>query len=170
MVLLRVDPGLVIWLWITFGLVVLVLRLTAWDRIIGALDKRRERVTSELENARLAGEKAAAMLREYEEKIREGRSEAARIIEQARSDASRLREEMERQAGQDIMALKARADLEIQKAREEAELALRDHIVGLSFSVAEALLKRETASADNRAFVEEFADKLTSVSGRTAGG
>jgi F-type H+-transporting ATPase subunit b len=166
MVLLRVDPGLVIWLWITFGLVLLILRLTAWDRIIGALDKRREKVSSELENARLAGEKAAMMLREYEEKIREGRSEAARIIEQARSEASRLREEMERQAGQDILEMKARADLEIHKAREEAELALRDHIVGLSFSVAEALLKRETASADNRAFVEEFADKLTSAAGK----
>ncbi len=163
MVLLRIDPGLVIWLWITFGLVLLVLRLTAWDRIIGALDKRRERVRSELENARLAGEKAAVMLREYEEKIREGRSEALRIIEQARADASRLREEMQRRTAEEIREMKARAALEIEKAREEAELALRDRIVGISFSIADALLKRETTSPDNRVYVEEFADKLSAA-------
>jgi hypothetical protein len=43
MALLRIDPGLVIWLWITFGIILLILRLTVWDRITGALDKRRRR-------------------------------------------------------------------------------------------------------------------------------
>jgi F0F1-type ATP synthase membrane subunit b/b' len=94
--------------------------------------------------------------------------EAARIIEQARTDASRLREELERLAGEEVREMKARAALEIEKAREEAELALRDRLVGLSFSIADALLRRETTNADNRAFVEEFATRLSS--GQAAGG
>jgi F-type H+-transporting ATPase subunit b len=58
MALLRVDPGLVLWLWITFGIVLLVLRLTVWKTITGGLDKRSQRIADDLESARKAGERA----------------------------------------------------------------------------------------------------------------
>jgi F-type H+-transporting ATPase subunit b len=161
MALLRVDPGLLIWLWITFGIVLLILRFTVWGRIIGALDKRSDRIASDLDAARRAGEKATSVLAEYEQKIREGRAEAARIIEGARADASRLREEMLRQMQQEAAEIRERAKADVERAREDAEKALRGQVVSLSFSIADALLKRETATGDNRAFVEEFAERLT---------
>ncbi len=162
MALLRVDPGLVIWLWITFGIILVVLRLTVWDRIVGGLDKRSQRIASDLDSARKAGEKAGAVLAEYEQKIREGRAEAARIIEDARVEASRLKEDILRQSQVEAQDLKDRAAHEIERAQEDAERALRGQVVSLSFSIADAILKRETGSADNRAFAEEFAEKLVS--------
>ena len=94
MALLRVDPGLIIWLWITFGIVLHILRLTVWKQITGGLDRRSGKIAADLESARKAGEKAVAVLAEYDQKIREGRAEAARIIEEARNEASRLRESL----------------------------------------------------------------------------
>ena len=38
-------------------------------------------------------------------------------------------------------------------------------VVSLSFSIADSILKRETGSTDNRAFVEEFADRLLGAAG-----
>ncbi len=160
MVLLRVDPGLVIWLWITFGIVLLVLRFTAWDKITAALDKRSQRIASDLKRAREAGERAGAVEAEYAQRLREGREEAARIIEQARADASRLRESMLEQAQAEAREMRERAAHEIALAREDAERTLRGQVISLSFSIADSLLRRETASPDNRAFVEEFADRL----------
>jgi len=160
MVLLRVDPGLVIWLWITFGIVLIVLRLTAWKRITGALDQRSQRVARDLEAARQAGERAGAVQAEYERTLKEGREEAARIIEQARTDASRLRESLLEQSHAEAREVRERALHEIELAREDAERALRGQVISLSFSIADSILKRETGSTDNRAFVEEFADKL----------
>jgi F-type H+-transporting ATPase subunit b len=160
MALLRVDPGLIIWLWITFGILLLILRLTVWDTITGALDKRSQKIASSLDAARLAGAKAESVLAEYEAKIREGRVEAARIIEAARGEASQLKEEILRQSQEEARETKERAAREIEKAQEDAEKALRGQVVALSFSIADAILKRETGTADNHAFVEEFADKL----------
>jgi F-type H+-transporting ATPase subunit b len=160
MALLRVDPGLVIWLWITFGIILLVLRLTVWDRITGGLDKRSERIASELAAARQAGEKAGVILAEYDQKIRDGRLEAARIIEDARVEASRLKENILRRSQEESQEIKDRAAREIERAQEDAERALRGQVVSLSFSIADAILKRETGTADNRAFVEEFAERL----------
>src|SRR5271157_3654870 len=167
MALLRVDPGLVIWLWITFGIILIVLRLTVWNRITSGLDKRSERIASDLEAARKAGEKAASVLAEYDEKIREGRNEAARIIEEARNEASRLRESLLLQSQAEAREVMERAAQEIARAREDAERALRGQVVSLSFSIADSILKRETGSQDNRVFVEEFADKL--IAGAPAG-
>jgi F-type H+-transporting ATPase subunit b len=160
MALLRVDPGLVIWLWITFGIILLVLRLTVWDRITGALDKRSDRIATDLEAARKAGEKAGAILEEYDRKIREGRAEAARIIEEARVEAARLRESILEQSQAEARELKDHAANEIALAREDAERALRGQVVSLSFSIADSILSRETGSPDNRALAEQFADRL----------
>jgi F-type H+-transporting ATPase subunit b len=160
MALLRVDPGLVIWLWITFGIILLILRLTVWKRITAALDKRSDRIATDLESARKAGERASAVLAEYDQKIREGREEAARIIERARNEASRLRESMLLQSQAEAREVKERAAQEIDLAREDAERGLRGQVISLSFSIADSILRRETSTPDNRAFVEEFADKL----------
>jgi len=158
--LLRVDPGLVIWLWITFGIILLILRFTAWDRITGALDRRSQKIASDIESARLAGEKAKAVVAEYDATLRQGKLEAANIIEEARTEAARLREEMLGKSWAEVREVKARAAQEIEKARETAELGIRGQIVDMSFAIAEAILNRETGTPDNRAFVEEFADRL----------
>jgi F-type H+-transporting ATPase subunit b len=168
--LLRVDPGLIIWLWITFGIILLILRLTVWGKITGALDKRSGKIAADLDSARQAGEKATAVLAEYDQKIREGRAEAARIIEASRVEAARLKEDVLRQSQEESRELRERAAREIEKAREDAERALRGQVVSLSFSIADAILKRETGTADNRAFVEEFAEKLSLGAGSTGGG
>jgi F-type H+-transporting ATPase subunit b len=160
MQLLRVDPGLLIWLWITFGIVLIVLRFTVWGRITGALDRRSDRIASELEAARRAGEKATAALAEYERTVSDGRAEAARIIENARAEAARLREDVLRRSQEEAREVRDRARADTERAREDAERELRGRVVTLSFSVAEALLKRETDTPDNRRFVEEFADRL----------
>ena len=169
MALLRLDPGLIIWLWITFGIIILILRFTVWGRITGALDKRSQKVASDIESARRAGEKATEVLAEYDQKIREGKAEAALIIEEARTQASRLKEELLLKTQEELRGLRERAAQEIAKAQEDATRALRGQVLSLSFTIADAIIKRETGSADNRAFVEEFADKLTVGAGASGG-
>ncbi len=160
MALLRVDPGLVLWLWITFGIILVILRFTVWGRITGGLDKRSERIASELEAARLAGEKAGVVQAEYAETLRAGREEAAKIIEDARVEAAKLREAILAQSQAEAREMKERAANEIALAQEDAARALRGQVVSLSFSIADSILKRETGGADNRAMAEEFAERL----------
>jgi len=165
MALLRVDPGLVLWLWITFGIILVILRFTAWDRITGALDKRSQKIASDLEAGRLAQEKASVVLAEYDATIKRGKAEAAQLIEDARTEAARLREEMLEKSWAEVREQKAKAAQEIEKARETAEMGIRSRIVEMSFAIADAVLKRETSTPDNRTFVEEFADRL--IEGRS---
>jgi F-type H+-transporting ATPase subunit b len=160
MALLRVDPGLVLWLWITFGIILVILRFTVWGRITGALDKRSERIAADLEAARQAGEKAGAVQAQYADTLRAGREEAAAIIEEARAEAARLREGILAQSQAEAREMRERAAHEITLAREDAQRELRGQVISLSFSIADSILKRETGGADNRALAEQFADRL----------
>ena len=104
------------------------------------------KIASNLESARRAEERAGAVLAEYDQKIREGRAEAARIIEEARTEASRLRESVLQQSQTEAREQREHAAQEIALAREDAERSLRGHVVSLSFSIANSILKRETAT------------------------
>jgi F-type H+-transporting ATPase subunit b len=160
--LLRVDPGLVIWLWVTFGIVLVVLRFTAWDAIMGALDKRSSKIVTGLADAEAASAKAAAMLKEYEARIAEGKLEAARIVEQARTEASAAKERMARETQEEILEEKRKARLEIEKAREDAMLSVQGEIGSLALLLASSILKREVTAADNARLIADFSAKLAS--------
>jgi F-type H+-transporting ATPase subunit b len=160
--LLRVDPGLVIWLWITFGIVLVVLRFTVWDKVMGGLDKRSNKIVTDLADAASASGKAVAMLKEYEAKIEEGKLEAARIVEQGRTEASAAKERMARETQEQILEDKRKAHLEIEKAREDAMLSIQGEIASLSLLLASSILKREVSAADNARLIAEFSEKLGS--------
>jgi F-type H+-transporting ATPase subunit b len=162
MSLLRVEPGLLIWLWITFVIVIVILRLTVWNRIVGGLDARAERIRSDLDGARKAGEDAHTLLEESTSRLEEGRQQAALVIEQARYQASVLREQLLSQVREDIEAERRKAAREIEQAREDAVRQLRTEVITLALEVARTVLKREVSTQDGTALVDEFLDTFPS--------
>lgn len=160
MALLRLEPGLLIWLWIAFGIVVLILRLTVWDKIVAALDARSTRIATDLETARKAAEDAKVSLEATQAALDEGKKKAAVIIEQARYQASLLKEQLIKDTRAEIVAERARATKEIEQAREQALSAIRQEIVKLSLEIAQAVLKREVSEKDNRALLDQMLEKF----------
>jgi F-type H+-transporting ATPase subunit b len=160
MTLLRVEPGLVIWLWIAFGIIVLVLRLTVWDRIVGGLDARAQRIRGDLDGARATGEEAKAILENARAKLEEGKHQAALVVEQARYQASVLREELLAKTRTEIEAERRKAGREIAQEREEAVARLRGEVVMLSVEIARAVLQREVTHGDEKALVDELLERF----------
>ena len=161
MALLRVDPGLVIWLWITFGIILLILRLTVWGRITGALDKRSQKIASDLDSARergREGRRGAGRVRP-EDPRRQGRGGAHHrggahggLPAEGRASCCRSQEE--------ARELRERAAHEIERPRRtpSARSAARSSPSPSPSRTPSS--SGRPAAPDNRAFVEEFADKL----------
>ena len=63
--LLEVNPGLVIWTFIVFGIVLFLLRRFAWDPISQALDRRAEKIHGDIERAQKLKEEAESKLSQY---------------------------------------------------------------------------------------------------------
>ena len=108
--LVQLDPGLFIWTILTFLVLLFLLAKFAWKPLLAALEERENKIKNSLEDA----EKAKAELERINVKSEE-------IIAKARSEAQSIRVEAKAATERIKADLKAKAEEDSKKAREEAE-------------------------------------------------
>ena len=65
MALFKIDPGVIIWTWITFILVLIILGKSTWKTIIRGLNSRADKIQDDLKEAERTKEKAKKSLANY---------------------------------------------------------------------------------------------------------
>ena len=56
--------------------------------------------------------------------------------------------------------MKKQAEIDIERAKEDAKQDIRNEMVNVAISASEEILKREVDNADNKRLAEEFIDQL----------
>lgn len=160
MALFRIDPGVVIWTWIAFILVLIVLGKSTWKIIIKGLNARAEKIQDDLKEAEKIRETAKKSLAAYREQIDNAKNEASSIIENARIEAGRVREKIISNAREEAEANKNKIMLEIDRAKEEVTNNMRRQTVDIAVVMAEKILKRNITKEDNQALIDEFINNV----------
>ena len=160
MALFRIDPGVVIWTWIAFILVLIVLGKSTWKIIIKGLNARAEKIQDDLKEAEKIRETAKKSLAAYREQIDNAKSEANSIIENARVEAGRVRETIIRAAREEAEANKNKIMLEIDRDKEAVTNDMRKQAVDIAVVMAEKILKRNITKEDNQALIDEFINNV----------
>ncbi len=160
--LFAINPGLIIWTWVIFLILLFVLRKWAWGPILGALETREKRIQDVLDGAAREREEAAQLLQEQRQLLEDSREQAQQIMAESRKASERLRAELldEARKQKDQIVENARGDIE--RERDHALELLRREAVDLSISAAGRVLRREIDSAENRRLVEEYLASLSS--------
>ena len=163
--LFAINPGLVVWTWLIFGLLLLVLRKWAWRPILDALDQREKRIQNALDQAAREREEAAKLLGQQREILGQVRGEAQEILAEGRKAGERLRAELMEEAQKQKREILERSREEILRERDEALATLRREAVDLSISAAGRVLEKNLDSKDNRRLVEEYLEALSKEDG-----
>lgn len=158
--LLSPEPGLMIWTWVTFACLFFVLAKFAWKPLMSGLEKRETTIRESIESAEKLKVDAEAMMRDYEEKIAQSKSEAHAIVEEGRRDAEVLRQDIEKKAQSESAAMIDRGRREIELARDKAVEEIRNEAVGLSLSIAEKILKKDVSTEENQKLAREALQSL----------
>lgn len=160
MALFRIDPGVVIWTWISFILVLIILGKSTWKIIIKGLNARAEKIQDDLKEAEKIRETAKKSLAAYRQQIDNAKTEASSIIENARVEANRVREKIISNAREEAEANKNKIMLEIDRAKEEVTNNMRKQTVDIAIVMAETILKRNITKEDNQALIDEFINNV----------
>ncbi len=160
MALFRIDPGVVIWTWISFILVLIILGKSTWKIIIKGLNARAEKIQDDLKEAEKIRETAKKSLAAYREQIDNAKTEASSIIENARVEANRVREKIISNAREEAEANKNKIMLEIDRAKEEVTNNVRKQTVDIAVVMAETILRRNITKEDNQALIDEFINNV----------
>jgi F-type H+-transporting ATPase subunit b len=158
--LLSVDPGLIFWTVLTFLLLLVLLRKTAWGPIIEGLERREESIRNSLAEAESARDEGKKLLEQQQAELQESRKEAQRIIEQGTASAKAMQEEIlakaQVESGEIVESARKQLQVEVDRARE----TLRQEVVDISLQVAGKVLERSLNDDDHQQMAEEFMSQV----------
>ena len=158
--LLAPQTGTIIWTLITFGALLILLRIFAWKPILGLLDERERTIRGSLDDARKASEEAEKHLAESREALKGARQEMAALIEKGQREAERVRQEMIDRAQQEARETRKRGLEEIEREKRAAIGEIRKAAVDLAVVAAGRIV---TTSMDEKAQRKLAADVIAGL-------
>ncbi len=105
------------------------------------LEKRRQKIADDLENAKISKASASELKAEYEEKLRSADKEAEEIISEARKNAKKQEAEIIAEANAEANRILERANREIDLERQKALEDVKDEIVSIASLMAAKAVK-----------------------------
>jgi len=143
-----------------FLVLLFLLRIFAWKRILGFLDERKERISSEfkkIEDAKLEIEKLKS---EYASKMGAFEEAAGLKIKQAIEEAKKITEDSSKRANEEAQNIinHAKEDIkyELVKSKEE----LKAQIIDLTVKATENLIREKMTGEKDERLVKDFLDNL----------
>lgn len=161
--IMQVEPGLIIWTIVTFVVLMVVLRFSAWGPLQKALAAREQRIRTAIEAAEVARQQSEERLAQLEQRLQQAAEEAHKIIEEGKSDGLKLKNEIAANARVEAEEFKARARRELELATDQAKKDLWEHSTQLSTELAARILGRSLSSDDHRRLVDHVLEEYRSV-------
>lgn len=130
----------------------------------GMLDRRAERIASDLDEARTLKEEAQALLASYERKHKEVTAQAEKIVAQAKTEAEAASERAKEDLRASVERRLAAAEDQIAQAESRAVRDVRDRAIAVASAAARqvvsAKMTAEAASASIDRAIETVDAKL----------
>lgn len=143
MSLLTPDPGLVIWMSISFGIVVLILAKFAFPSILKAVDKRNSYIEESLKSAREANEELAKVKETGAIILAEARKEQNAILKETTRIKEEILQEAQVKASQEAEKIIAEARKQMHAEKESVLRSIRSEVSIMSVSLAEKILREK---------------------------
>ncbi len=124
------------------------------------LEARQNAINNEYDEANKALESANADKKAYEEKLRNAKQEADKVIKEAVDTAAEREQEIIAQAKQKAEGIVRRAENEAVLERKKAEDGIRKEIIEVSSLLTEKMLEREVSAEDHKRFIDSFIEGI----------
>ncbi len=156
------DPSknMVVWTWVTFGLLLIILYKVAWNPILSALDKREQDIRDSVEAARRIKDELVKIEATRESLINEADTKAKEIVAAARKGAVEASKVIESRAKEEAKILLDNALSDIKSAQEKAEAVLRKESADLAIALAGKLINENLDDSKNRALTDRLIKEM----------
>jgi len=158
--LLNLEPGMLIWTFITFALLLWILKKLAWKPLLGALENRENTIREDLQKAEKARVDAELLLTEHRQLLERSETEARKILDEAKVTAESLKQGIIESANEQARQMSEQAKAEIQREKDTALSQLREEVADLAVRAAGKILGEELDTDKHRRLVNDFISNL----------
>ena len=162
--LFRLEPGMVIWTWVTFLLLLFILGRFAWRPILRKLDERERFIRESLEKAEEVRREVASTSEKQRQALSEAREQAGEIVAKGREAAERIARDIEARAKTEAGKMILDAKAQIQTEKEKAVQQLRMETTDLVIRAASKLLDEDLDDTRHKKLVDAAIETMNNHS------
>lgn len=144
------------WYLILFSILLLAVKHYAWGPVKDMMEKRRQKVIDDLDQAASDRKKAETLANEREAALKNSRQEATQILSDAKSNAQKTGKQIVSEANDEASAIRERAKADAAQAKTDALNEARDEVADLSVTIAEKVIAKNLSAADQKELVDQF--------------
>jgi F-type H+-transporting ATPase subunit b len=156
--LVKPDLGLVIWMTLTFFIVMFLLAKYAWKPILKAVQTRENNIEEAISKAEKVSAEMAQMQNENEQLLAKAREERAVMLKEAKETKDKIIGEAKEQAKVEANKIITDAQAAIQAQKMAALTDVKNQVGTLVIEVSEKILRREL---NNKGEHESYIKQLT---------
>ncbi len=149
-----------VWTVVSFVALLLVLWKLAWKPVLAGLTGRQEFIEKQLKDAEATHEEARLVLLDYQDKLANAEREGKGIIDAHRSEAAREADRIIDEAGKEADALRVRLEMDLERARKQAESELLDEAGGIVLRLGEEILGRTLRDEDHERLINQAIERI----------
>ena len=146
----------VIYTIVNLVILAVLLRIFLWKPVLGILEKRRETIQKDLDEAAQTNREAQAVKAEYEASLTGARQESAALVEQAKTQAGERYDAILAQADADADAIRAKARADAQAEREQMFSEAKNELADLAILAASKLMGGTVDQETDRRILDEW--------------
>lgn len=153
-----VSPGigLIFWMTISFGLLLLILGKFVWPPVMHALNDREREIEQSLHQAEQARKEMVSLQFNNEKLLKEAKEERDALLRDARKVREKIIEDAREKANQETERILESARERIQNEKMAAITELKNQVANLSIEIAQKLLESELSDPQkNKILVEK---------------
>ena len=159
------ETNEIIWGGSAFLILFVIMVKKGFPAVKGAMDARAERIRSDLDAADQARADAQAVQADYEARLADAKSEAARLIDEARGAADELKVDLAARADADIAEMRTRAAADIESQKAQAIADLRAEVAGIALGAAERVVQSSLDAEVQGRLIDAYIDEVASSDG-----
>lgn len=161
MSLLTPEPGLLFWMTISFGIVLIILVKYGFPPILKSVEKRNNFIEESLQSARAANEELTKVKESGEKLLADTRKEQKALLKEADSLRELIISEAKESAKKESEKIMEKARVQINAEKEEALKSIRSEVTKLSIALTEKILREKMSNEEEQmGMIDRLLDEI----------
>ena len=153
--------GLIIWMTLSFGIVLFILKKLAWRPILDALRRREDSIEEALKSAENARGEMTAVKADSEKLLEEARAEREKMLKEALTTANKIKGDAKEEAVKIGNRMIEDAKNTIENEKKAALIDVKNQMASLSILIAEKLLRKKLGEENEQMkLVDDFVKEI----------
>lgn len=148
---------------IAFAIVFFFVWRWAMPTITATLEKRRQAITGQMEEAEKAKREAESLLSDYRAQLAEAKTEGSRLIEEARQSADQMKADIVAKAEQDAEGIRAKAREEASGEMSRALADAKSQVGDISVELAGKIVGESLDAKAHKGLIDRYLADLEKI-------